>query len=286
MKNLLSAAIITILLSQALYAEGVKDIISRHSEAQISAINDYLKQNPQAKDQHLAYKSLSSLYKTQGHTEKGLESLDMVYKLTKGTKHFQPQPVFMNIMQPYLAICSEGGLTDKAVAKLKQFEQDFSSHPEAQMIKGLVTQLIGELQMPAIGGTMDIAFTSINGGEKIDLSELKGKVVLVDFWATWCGPCVAEIPHVKKTYEAYHDKGFEVIAISLDRDEKALINYITDNNLPWPQCLDKKEEASFADKYGISSIPATFLINQEGKIVATGLRGSQLENKVAELLSE
>ena len=286
MKIILKSILSTFIISQVALAEGVKDIINQHAQAQISEINNYIKINPQANDLLLAYKSLSELYDTQSDAVKSLGALDTVYTLTKETDDFEPRIVFMNIIQPYLERCQKSGLTSNAIAKLTLFNSDFSSHPEAAIINNFVAQIIGELQKPQIGGTMEIAFTSVNGKEKIDLSELKGKVVLIDFWATWCAACISELPYVKKTYETYHDKGFEIIAISLDRNKKDLIKFIEDNKLPWPQCFDEGQAEPFSSKYGISLIPATFLINQQGKIVATNLQGTQLESKVAELLSE
>jgi thiol-disulfide isomerase/thioredoxin len=131
---------------------------------------------------------------------------------------------------------------------------------------------------------MEIAFKDINGHD-IDLSKMKGKVVLVDFWATWCGPCIAEMPNVIKAYGEYHDKGFEVIGISLDQDKGALEKFIADKKMTWPQYFDGKGWGNeISTGFGINSIPATFLIGKDGKIAATDLRGPALDSKIAELL--
>jgi thiol-disulfide isomerase/thioredoxin len=134
-----------------------------------------------------------------------------------------------------------------------------------------------------MGDVIDISFRSVNAGA-VDLAEMKDKVVLLDFWATWCGPCVAELPNVKKAYEKYHEKGFEIIGISLDSDKGALEKFIEKNDMPWPQYFDGKGWGSELGKeFGINSIPAVYLV-KNNEVVATGVRGGALEKKLEELL--
>ena len=133
---------------------------------------------------------------------------------------------------------------------------------------------------------MDIAFTAMDGTE-VDLSKMTDKVVLVDFWATWCGPCVGELPNVISAYEKYHDKGFEIIGISLDQDKGALEGFVKQRKMTWPQYFDGKGwENDLAKEFGIRGIPATFLIGKDGKIVVTDLRGDMLEQQLGKLLGE
>ena len=107
--------------------------------------------------------------------------------------------------------------------------------------------------------------------------------MLVDFWASWCGPCRKEIPNVKKQYELYKDKGFEVVSISMDKDEKAWKKALEEEQLPWPNFLDHE---GVANLYHVKSIPAMYLLKPDGTIIAEGMdaRGEALKKKLAELL--
>ena len=128
----------------------------------------------------------------------------------------------------------------------------------------------------------DFTLESVNG-DKIALSSLRGKYLLVDFWASWCGPCRNENPNVVKAYAEYASKGFDVLSVSLDRDSAAWRKAITDDKLTWTQLIDASGET--ANKYGVTGIPFTLLLDKEGKIVAKNLRGPALEEKLAELLN-
>jgi thiol-disulfide isomerase/thioredoxin len=137
-----------------------------------------------------------------------------------------------------------------------------------------------------MGKPLEIAFTAVDG-RAVDLARLRGKVVLLDFWATWCGPCIAELPNVKAVHDKYHAQGFEVVAVSLDgeKDRQKLVDYVREQGLPWPQHYDGlgwKNE--FAVRLGVRGIPAMFLLDQEGKVASTDARGPKLEREVRRLL--
>ena len=132
----------------------------------------------------------------------------------------------------------------------------------------------------------DLKFTAVDGSQ-VDIADYKGKVVLIDFWATWCGPCKAEMPNVIKAYNEHKAAGFEIIGISLDKDKAKCEAYTQEQGMTWPQYFDGKGWSNLiAKRYGVNSIPATFLLDRKGVVRALSLRGSRLEEEVVKLLQE
>jgi thiol-disulfide isomerase/thioredoxin len=122
-------------------------------------------------------------------------------------------------------------------------------------------------------------------GNTVALSSLKGKIVLLDFWASWCGPCRAANPGIVKLYKKYKDQGFEVYAVSLDESKKKWINAIKRDKLTYTQVIDMNVwDSNVAINYGIEAIPTNFLIDKTGKIVAIDLDGAALEEALKALL--
>lgn len=130
---------------------------------------------------------------------------------------------------------------------------------------------------------MDFQVKDLNG-QPLSLEQYRGKVVLLDFWATWCPPCIAEMPNVKATYAKYKNRNFEIIGISLDRGKAPLESYIKKEGIRWPQYYDSTRQVS--NMYQVRAIPSTFLIDGDGVIRKTNLRGSALESAVAQLVQE
>jgi thiol-disulfide isomerase/thioredoxin len=155
-----------------------------------------------------------------------------------------------------------------------------SSHLGTELKKILDAALL-----TGVGRAAPIFTQTDTKGKPVSLLSLKGQYVLVDFWASWCGPCRAENPNVLKSYRAYHSKGFTVLGVSLDGEKHAWLEAIKKDGLPWMQVSDLKGwKNSAAVMYGIEGIPMNYLLDKDGIIVAKGLRGDDLEKKLAEFL--
>jgi thiol-disulfide isomerase/thioredoxin len=143
----------------------------------------------------------------------------------------------------------------------------------------------------SIGKPFNLEFIDAISGTPVSLKKLRGKVVVIDFWATWCGPCVAEMPAMKKLYAKYHGRGVEFIGVSLDQPEeqgglKSLRTFVKDNAIAWPQYYQGHGwDSEFSTSCGIHAIPAAFIIDTEGKLHSTEARG-KLDTLIPELLKK
>ena len=160
----------------------------------------------------------------------------------------------------------------------------YAAHPENVYVDQLHKQVAEERKL-GIGREAPEITQQNPDGKMTSLSSLRGNIVLIDFWASWCGPCRKENPNVVKLYQKYHSKGFEVFSVSLDKTREAWLKAIADDHLTWTHVSDLGYwKSAPALLYGVSSIPFTVLVDRDGKIIAKKLRGESLEQKLEEVL--
>ena len=217
---------------------------------------------------------------------RGADAKEMLNKYIAGT--FPKEP-------------SEEGMAWMSLANANLSEDDFAGAEKALKnglaVKGLDPQMkqsaegmlarLDTIKKLKIGAeALDFKTTDI-AGKAISPSDYRGKVVLIDFWATWCAPCRAEMPNVKEIYAAYNGKGFDIIGISMDNNRGAFDSYLKEQDMKWRQIYDGKGwQAEIGQLYAVSSIPSTFLVDKKGRIRHKNLRGDELKKAVEKLLKE
>ena len=217
--------------------------------------------------------SLSAIFETPYNSIINQSNILMVDKITKNTNMYS-SIMAIQALDPdkysdlYKSL--DAGLS-------KKFPNDKNVIMFHEVVERMLSTNVGQF-------APEISLPTPNGKE-IALSSLKGKLVLIDFWASWCGPCRKEMPNVVKIYSKFKNKGFEIYGVSLDQDKEKWMEAITKDGINWPQVSDLKYWDNVAARiYNVQGIPYTVLIDKDGKIIAKNLRGQELEKKIAEVL--
>ena len=253
--------------------------------------------------EHPKYKRIDQVYYIFGHalrhagdTEEAVKAYQQLVENHPEATYFAPALLEMGLAYDRL------GQHDKADAAYRQLVEHpkYGSRASAKTAKRLLTlekeNRTGEVpaRAPRIGRpdalvgkkAIDFNMKDLEGND-LSLEQYRGKVVLLDFWAVWCGPCIAEMPNVKQVYEKYKDENFQIIGISLDESRDTLVGYLEKEGITWPQFFDGNGwQNQVAQMYGISAIPHMYLIDGEGVVRKSGVRGHALEPAVAELVRE
>ncbi|HVA98826.1 MAG TPA: TlpA disulfide reductase family protein [Bacteroidia bacterium] len=250
-------------------------------------MNQFLKTNYAKRD------SLTKLYQVFANLHKDKKSLD---SLSNGLE--KPFDSILGQQNKYLTNFIDAHSTSLAsLAAIQQLNSDeffpyyqkldkalTTKYPDSPYIKYFHSQ-IDDMMRLSIGSEAPDIKLNDPLGDPVSLSSFRGKVVLIDFWASWCGPCKEELPNVVAAYKKYKDKGFTVFSVSLDKDKKDWTDAIQKFNLTWTQVSDLGYwNSSVVKLYHLTSIPQTYLIDKDGKIIAKGLRGDDLQKKLAEIL--
>jgi len=212
--------------------------------------------------------------------EKRKEAIGDALKFFEATP---PQPPDVGLAFTVGRLAEKAGDNNLAINTYRSLTKVFGASKDENLVDLAKTAegAVRRLELP--GNTMRIEGKLLGGGA-FDWSKYAGKVVLVDFWATWWGPCVAEIPKMKKSYDLYHGKGFEIVGLSCDRNLADLEKFVKEKNIPWAIVFGDDKPSPAVSYYGITAIPTMILVGKDGRVASLNVHGDNLKEKLAKLL--
>jgi thiol-disulfide isomerase/thioredoxin len=224
-------------------------------------------------------------------SEKESDPAALIYTVTSAVSVEEPDPAFFaqarDIVSELEQLGHTGAASEIAVAVGTAYGR-FDNEQVAEVARLWAESVKRRLSI--IGSQVEIDGV-LSTGEAFDWPAQRGKVVLIDFWATWCPPCLKLLPELEALHAEYHDQGFEIVGVSLDNDRAVLDQFLAQRKLPWPILANiagkpQTEPEQNADRYGVEAIPVVILVDKQGKAIATGLHGEALAARVKQLLAE
>ncbi len=294
---------------------GVAEIQGRHDRALVRELSEYLIRNPEADDRDQAYaalfnkaiehdwfaetedaakrylkdepdgpvKALAQIISVMARAQAGQfdEALARYKELMLGLGSSDQEEFAASFTETFAASAGTAGEVEVARRIYETLGERFTDSAE---IRDKATRELARLDRvgkpaPSLE-VLDVA------GKSMRLGSLRGKYVLVDFWATWCAPCIAELPRQQEAYRKYHDAGLEIVGVSLDETRSAVVDFVKVRKLPWIQFHNGTAGADLVEAFGVSSIPANYLIDPEGTVVRLDLRGSTLDSVLSKLIKK
>ena len=264
-------------------------------DALIEKLRIFIKTYPKYRQVDEAYYFLGSILVELQRTEEGIEVLEELIKDYPFATYVEPSLLTLGLAYDKISEHSKADTLYEKLANHPKYRSGRYAATAQQLLELDKTQRTGELSSASVASPKPSRNPFVNKlapdfrvmdirGEELTLEQYRGQVVLLDFWATWCGPCIAEMPNVKRTYAKHRNQKFQIIGISLDRSMAPLDAYIQGEGIEWRQYLDGTGKIS--GLYNVRAIPSTFLIDGTGIVRRVNLRGYALENAVAELVRE
>jgi peroxiredoxin len=294
-------------------AVGVAEIQARHDRAFISELAQYLQQNPKAVDRDQAYaalfnkaiehdwfldaddlaglylksdpdgpvKALAQIIRTMARAHAGQFDLALAQfrELMQGLGQNDQEEFAASFSENLAATAVAAGDVVTARQVYNSLLARFGESPNLKQKVQAELKRLDKVGKPAPA----FATEDVNGNP-VRLDAYRGKYVLVDFWATWCSPCISELPRLQAAYRTYHDSGFEILSVSLDETKTAVTDFVKARKIPWPQIHNGSASADLVGYFGVITIPAIYLIDPEGTVIRLDLRGKALDDTLSRLL--
>jgi peroxiredoxin len=292
---------------------GVAEIQARHDRAFIGELAEYLQKNPKADDRDQAYaalfnkaiehdwfsevealaaeylksdpdgpvKALAQIIQTMAHAHAGKFDLALgrFRELMQGLGQNEQEEFAASFSENLAAAAVAAGEVATARQVYTTLLARFGESPNLRQKTQAELKRLEKVGKPA-----PVFATENIKGSPLRLADYRGKYVLIDFWATWCAPCLSELPRLQSAYRTYKDAGFEIISVSLDENKAAVVDFAKVRNIPWPQVHNASSRADLVEAFGVITIPAAYLIDPEGVIVRLDLRGKALDDALSRLI--